>query len=248
MNRVAEDPHQVVDLHHHHDRDLLHRVYSELYLPSFPFPEEREDLDQLERLLWNERSPDDPVGHFLVAGRNLTGPNPDARAIAASEFYGAANAGLLTYIAVAPHARNEGLARLLLDETRQALANDSLATGDRLAAIFAEIHDPARMSETGDAMDPRARVSTMARLGGRRVPIPYVQPELASGRGRSNNLMLIAFSADGGVLESLPSDVVVDFLHALYRALGVAEPRDDADFARTVGAITGSTIDLVELV
>ena len=244
---MAEHQPQVIDLRERRDGQLLRHVYTDLYVPNFPFAEEREDFATLERLLWGERTESDPVTHFLVAGPHLNGDRPDVTGIAVSEYYAGSSAGLLSYIAVASGVRHDGLGRLLLAETRRALARDAQATGERLAAIFAEIHDPARMSDQGDVMDPQARVAAMARLGARRIPIPYVQPELTPGRGRSTNLMLVAFSGGDDPLESLPCDVVVDFLRGLYRALGVPAPDDDEDFVRAVGTLTGETVELTEL-
>src|SRR3954453_5039565 len=64
---------EFVDLRELRDDELLERTYREVYLPSFPLPEEQEDPSTWRPLLWGEADPDQPTLHFLVAGRGLDG-------------------------------------------------------------------------------------------------------------------------------------------------------------------------------
>ena len=141
-----------------------------------------------------------------------------------------------------------GVGRSLLDACTDALHADAGAASARLHALFAEVHDPVRIGSTDDSMAPLERLRVFARFGAKRVPIAYVQPELAAGRGRGRALMLLAFPlTPGRDLTALPSAVVRQFLEDLYASLGVDPPSDDLDFVRSLVGLNDRRIELEEL-
>ena len=79
-------------------------------------------------------------------------------------------------------------------------------------------------------MEPAVRAHAMARLGGRRVPVTYVQPALGEDGARSDRLLLIAFLPEGTT--AVETDAVRAFLREYYSALGVDDLDGDADLAR----------------
>jgi hypothetical protein len=238
---------EVIDLRDRPDDGLLDRVYTELYLPSFPLPEEREDPSVWRPALWGEPEDDASTFHFLVAGSGLGGVAPKIAGLITFEYYAGSRCGLIGYVAVALGGRRAGLARELLARAVRMLHADAAAAGARLAAVFAEINDPTKVSAADDSIDPRERVAAMARMGARRVPIPYVQPELRPGQGRGRRLVLVAFPLDGTPVSTLETNVVRAFLAEYYEGFGVADPEADPDLAAMTAALDGDEVALGEL-
>jgi GNAT superfamily N-acetyltransferase len=181
------------------DDGLLARFYDELYLPAFAH--QREPLEVWRRQLWGEAWPYELS--IVIAGESLD----DAAAARldggiVSELYPASACGFLTYLVVAPAAREAGLGRSLLDGARRALAARAQARGLTLRAVFGEVADAARLAR-------------FERWGARAVEIDYVQPSLGPGLARDPDLRLIAFF-DGEPPATLPGAVVADFVRELY--------------------------------
>ena len=100
------------------------------------------------------------------------------------ERYPESNCGLLTYMVVAPHARGQGLGKLLLDDALAALR------GTR--AVFGEINDP--QTQTREPVETaRARLAMFERWGAKLVDVDYVQPALGDGLAPDTTLRLIAW-------------------------------------------------------
>ena len=211
------------DLRANRDDDLLVRVHDGLFLESFPDPDEQEDVAAWRHRLWEHPLPPEPELHAIVA---LASADGSVAGFALVEHYRRSGSVLVSYIAVAPDWRRHDLARRLLGR-----GLDSVRGTAEPKAVFAEIHDPWRMEGVADVIDPAARLQAMTRLGARRVPIDYVQPALGPDQERSDRLLLVAFVRPS-VSETLPAEVVREFLREYYEALGVAEPERDPDFAR----------------
>jgi GNAT superfamily N-acetyltransferase len=83
---------------------------------------------------------------------------------------------LLSYLAVRPGCRAQGLGGQLLDA---ALAN--WRTNYRPCAIVAEVELPAEHEATEQYGDPAARMRFYARHGAKALHLPYFQPALGAG-------------------------------------------------------------------
>lgn len=119
------------------------------------------------------------------------------------ELYPQSRCGLVTYMVVAPHAREKGLGRALLEGAGQEL----YARGAR--AVFGEVNDPRVHGEAA-----RPRLERFLRWGAQLVDVPYVQPSLGEGLARDDGLRLI-------VLPPVPvvdAQLVRDFIRELYLA------------------------------
>jgi ribosomal protein S18 acetylase RimI-like enzyme len=235
---------QIVDLRTRRDERLLDELYRELYLPAFPIREEQEDPSVWAPALWGQDSGGSRL-HFLVAGENLD--EPEARQLigfVACEYYPQSRCGLVSYMAVSPASRHHGLGRRLLETARHTLQVDA---DEALACLFGEVNDPDKVAPEQDSMPPRTRLKIMEKLGARRVPVPYVQPELRPGKGRSYTLMLVAFPPDRGELAAIPSQVVRAFLGELYRELGVEPLDSDPDFSAMMLSLEGDAVTLEPL-
>lgn len=178
------------------DEALLDAFYRELYLPAFAH--QREPLE-----VWKDRLAGGPYDLTILVREDLSGG-------VVLERYRASNVGFLTYLVVAPHARNRGLGRALLDEAIALLGTD---------LVVGEIHDPAKGG------DP-ARLARFLRWGARVLDLPYVQPDLGAGLGRDHDLLLVTFSP--GPIDGVR---IQAFLTELF---AITEGRDPDDELRTL--------------
>jgi GNAT superfamily N-acetyltransferase len=251
MSRSAllDEQLEIIDLRTSRDEELLEEIYDGLYKRSFPFEEEREDLEFWRQNLW-EPTAGSLVVHFLVAGHGLgDGQSRQIAGFLGSEYYPESRVGLVTYIAASPEWRGRGIGRALLDAGFRALENDASAAGGQLRAVFAEIHEPTRIESNRDSIPPRDRVAIMARYGAKRVPIPYVQPALGGSGERAYGLMLVAFPLRGRSFPrgQLSAETVSRFLRELYSTAEGEVREDDRDFSRMLNALT-EDVELEELV
>jgi GNAT superfamily N-acetyltransferase len=198
-------------------------------VPSFPDPDEQEGPEDWTPRLWGDPQPPQPEQHGFVAGTKLGSADRALSGFAFVERYRDSRCALLSYIAVAPGARARGVGRTLFARALESAREAAEADQSPLVAVFAEIHDPARVAGGDDVIDPAARVRIMARLGAWRVPVTYVQPALDETSARSDRLMLVAFPLNGN--PAVTGGVLLAFLHEFYCALGVDDPTCDPDLA-----------------
>jgi GNAT superfamily N-acetyltransferase len=193
------------------DEALLDAFYADLYLPAFAH--QREPVEAWKRQLWDARELELVI---TLAGADLRGPNRRLDAGIVAERYPRSRCGFLTYLVVAPHARNAGLGRALLEEARASLAT-------RCALVLGEVSDPR-------TTDDPARLPRFLRWGARVLDLPYVQPDLGAGLGRDHHLRLLAFFDPAQPTpRSVDGAVVTAFLRELYDLTegpaSVPEPR-----------------------
>ncbi|MDP3420236.1 MAG: hypothetical protein Q8S10_04900, partial [Thiobacillus sp.] len=129
---------QIVDLGEHFDAALLEQTYRDVYLPAFPLPDEQEHPD-----IWTPRLVD-PNAHprlaFLVAGHALDDPQArEPLALLVAEYYAASRCVLVSYLAVVPGARGQGLAHRLFDALTARLHAGRFGEPGQIAAVLAEI-------------------------------------------------------------------------------------------------------------
>lgn len=252
MSEQAQSIEQLefVDLRREGDRDLLAAIHRDLFRPNFPDPDEQEEPDDWEPRLWGNPEPPQARQHGFVAGTQLTSPEHRWLAgFAFVEHYRRSRTALLSYIAVDKSSRVRGLGRELLSRSLSSVRRAADDEAHPLRAVFAEIHDPRRVSAADDVIDPADRVRIMHRLGGWRVPVTYVQPALGPDSQPSHKLMLIAFPLDDN--PAIEVSAVTDFLAEYYAALGIADPLADPDLTaveKTLAALGSATVDLVPLV
>jgi ribosomal protein S18 acetylase RimI-like enzyme len=242
---------EIVDLRDRRDEDLLRVVHDGLYATSFPLEEEREGLVYWLTALWGVgQDGRGPSVHALVAGTDLSEPSERRIAgLAFVELYLESGCGLLSYVAVDPDFRRVGLGRELVTRGLEVLRRDADEQGKPLRAVFAEVHDPDAAAESPreEVMDPTERVSFFAKLGGRRIPIPYVQPALARGSGRARGLQLIVLCSEAEK-RTLRSAVVRDFVTELYERSEDRPPSpNDPEFRAMTQALAADSIQLAPL-
>lgn len=127
------------------------------------------------------------------------------------ERYPRSQVGLVTYMVVAPSARERGLGRQLLNEA----VNDLYADGARL--VVGEVNDPRVHGAAA-----RPRLERFLRWGAQRIDIEYVQPSLGEGLEPDTGLCLIALPP----VRPFTLDIVETFLHEFRAALGCGVDTD----------------------
>ncbi len=245
-NQRPDTPLELRDLRSKREPELLEAVYRYLFVPNFPDPDEQEEPSDWIPRLWGEPSPPHPEQHGFVAGTRLD--DAATRVVAGFAFverYRGSRCALLSYIAVDQAWRGRRLARTLFEQALDSARQAGIADGAPLRAVFAEIHDPRRVEDTSDVINPAKRAQIMAQLGAQLIPIDYVQPALGGDSERSDRLLLIAFPQDGK--DSLDAGVVRDFLLEYFSALHVPNPADDADVIRMTAELGPGRVELVPL-
>jgi GNAT superfamily N-acetyltransferase len=228
-------PH-LLDLRDHPRPELL-AAFVDLYTRTFTDAAEREDPAEWPPRLYGDLPAPQPRMHLLVAVDEHA-HTPRLLGGIAFEYYRASRCGLLTYLVTDTEHRRRGLARRLVREAIGRLQQDAHGSGVELRGVFAESEDPELVGSDGNAMVPRERLVALARLGARRVDIPYVQPALAGGAGRCRHLLLLAFQPQA---DDIDGAALRDFLHEFYRALGVDAPEQDADFRAMTQTLAETT-------
>ena len=202
------------------DAGTLRRLYDEVIAPSF-LPAEREPIEKLRRVL----SADE------LRGAVALGPDGEPVGALFLEWFADVRAALLCYFAVRPDLRSKGIGQRLV-----AVAAPRWRSDLKPHAVFAEAEDPsfhhgaASPEDGADYGDGDARLRLYAGFGARRLPIPYLMPELAPGAGRLPGLLLLVVEADEAVSpapDRIRSTVVEDFLVRYFARQEGSAVRDD---------------------
>lgn len=191
-------------------RLLLHAFYRRIYLPAFPDPNLREDERTWLRLVEERPGPPAPALTLLVA---LDGG--EAVGGAAAEYYRRAQAGLLTYIAVAPAARRTGIGRALVRRAIAAIGADA----GFAPVVFAETERLEMTTSEAAAAQIRKREAILDRLGALAARLDYYMPPLEPGKD-IHRLRLLAFGQTLPPARVLPAATIAAFVRELAESLG----------------------------
>ncbi len=227
---------ECIDLAEDFDEHLLQQVYTDIYQPAFPIRDEQEDPT-----IWTPRLRDphaNPHLCFLVLGQHLRDrERRKPQGMLLAEYYAASQCVLISYVAVDETQRGKGLARKLFDALQQRLHLWQQSGSRPVVAVLAEIHDPALTPATRDVLPPLARLEVMARLGGKRIPVDYLQPPLSQTQLAAGGLWLIAFP-DRVMPARAPTVAQIrQFLLEFYRELGSPDPEQDPVYTDTFASL-----------
>ncbi|WP_027480918.1 GNAT family N-acetyltransferase, partial [Deinococcus pimensis] len=132
-------------------------------------------------------------------------------------YLAAANAGFSSFMATAPEVRGQGVARLLHEERLRVLDD---AAGGRVEGVFIDVVAPDRLTEEEReaerrvGSDPLRRRQVFARLGFRRVDVPYEQPTGGPDGGPVTNMDLLFCPREPA--ETVPLALVLDTMRAYW--------------------------------
>lgn len=222
------------------DVGLLTRAYEDVLVGSFT-PDELIDLPSLVADV--EAGVSEVV--LAVAADGASGGDVAIEAVGVWDRAPGAPVGLLAYLAARPGLRSRGAGGALLS----ALLDRWRAPGGP-AAVFGEVHDPARWP-TSDDERPVDRLRFYARYGARVLDVPWVQPRVAPGLDRVAGMLLLALTAGEPVLvrtadgsEGLDGDVVRAWMaEQIARAEG-PEGLDDPQFGPSLAAADRPVVPL----
>lgn len=202
---------EIVTIRTHDDEGLLDEFHSTVYWEAFP--DQQEPVAVWKRALWGGTAPYELT--VRVAGHALR--DRGRRQILggiAFERYPQSSCGLVTYMAIAPAARRQGLGKRL----QRDAASTMFAAGAH--AVFGEVNDPRLVGQGVDEPVDHMwrRLERNQAWGARIVDTRYVQPALAPGLSRDHGLCLIALASDQPLPGTMPGRLVRAFVEELYAA------------------------------
>jgi len=193
----------------------LAALYDRVLAWSFPRPE----LITRAEFLDAATDPDSDT-HVLVA----LDPADEVVGGIVGEWFAECRVLLVSYVAIAPGLRGDGIGRRLITE--------SLAQWWSLLEpllILGEVEDP-RIHPATEYGDPVARLRLYDRLGALILPLPYFQPAIHEDSDRVRDLFLMVFAADASYWSSgnVEASVVLSFLEQnLLACEGHINPNDE---------------------
>jgi GNAT superfamily N-acetyltransferase len=225
---------EIVTITSHDDEGLLDEFHAGVYWEAFP--DQQEPVAIWKRALWGGVAAYELT--IRIAGRALRDrARREILGGIAFEHYPRSGCGLITYMAISPAARRQGLGKRLQRASALAL----FARGAR--AVFGEVNDP-RLAGAGvdePIEDMWRRLERNQAWGARVVNARYVQPALASGLERDHGLCLIALASEQPLPATLPGDIVREFVEELYAATEGGRPD------RALVAGIPEQVELIEL-
>jgi GNAT superfamily N-acetyltransferase len=161
----------------------------------------------------------DPPPSAVVLDRN------DPIAVMLGEWFQDRRVLLLTYLAVEPARRDQGLGEYLMSDV---LASWYRGAG---ALTLAEVEDPRFHSAHPDRGDPEARLRFYERLGADLLPLSYFQPSLRPASPRVPGMLLLRLA---GRVD--PPELLRSFLAEYFNACEPDASRDDPRVAALLTA------------
>jgi GNAT superfamily N-acetyltransferase len=203
-----------------YDDAVAERFYREVLVASFD-SNELDDFDRFRHGLLGKAEV--PTVATVAFGR-------DAEILGGivGEIYASAETLLLAYLAVRPDIRSRGVGTALV---RHAVPRWRKRSDVRLSV--AEVHDPRRWLDPGDAAEERLRF--FDRVGARVLGMPFIQPALEPGRSRVSGFLLLVFDSD--LEHEVPAAQVARFVRHYYAVAEGAEPPFDPELAELLAVI-----------
>jgi hypothetical protein len=198
-------------------------VFQPIYVEAFPDDDEREDWLDIEERICN---PDSVPKTFLFFDKVQ---QPSAGIIA--DYYSSIGVVHLIYIAVRLEDRGKGIAkRIIKDQLPAALRQLQSMYAFELKAVLFESNIPWLTQK--DAIDPASRLQIFEHLGAKSIPIAYTQPALDATKKPVDNLFLLAFPIENVSFETMEKELLIEFLSAFYKGLGIDYPEQNEAFKR----------------
>lgn len=196
-------------------------VFKEIYTNAFPDINEREDWAAIEMRICSAESTPRTFAffdnHLQTAGGII------------ADYYAEIGVVHLIYIAVKPEERGTGIAkRLIKDLLPKAIRQMEENYDFQAKAILFESNIPW-LTQT-DSIDPSTRLQIFEHFGAKAIPIKYTQPALEIGKMEVSNLFLLTFPLSNQAQQTIETTLLLSFLEAFYRGLGVQVPTENQAF------------------
>ncbi len=221
---------------------LCEAFYSNVYRDAFPKADQVETPEVWLPLLNADLPPPAPILHLIVARHRS--PVETAGAVVAGlviEYFRRSRVALVTYIAVAPDYRRQGLGGRLLAKAVEKVSKDN---GDERPLIVAEVERPEAQNGDAARKAANARLSIMAALGGKRLDFSYIQPKLSVDQNAVTDLMLVALCAAGATASDVPAATVRAFLEEFFSSLN---QRESAELKFAIDSLPPGSVSLKDL-
>ncbi|MEY3728136.1 MAG: hypothetical protein RL098_1608 [Bacteroidota bacterium] len=194
-----------------------------IYEEAFPDANEREDWKDIQLRICDPNAFPKTILFF----DNPLAPNGGLIA----DIYPEQGVVHLIYIAVAQNKRGNGIAkRLIKERLPSCLAQLQKQLNCSFKAVLFESNIP--WLTTKDAIDPKTRLQIFEYFGAKAIPIKYVQPALHEAKKEVENLFLLSFPLEGHLHQSIETSLLIEFLDAFYKGLGINEPNQNPFFRR----------------
>jgi GNAT superfamily N-acetyltransferase len=192
---------------------LVNEFYDQIYRAAFPKQDEAETPDTWLPLLDEVVPSGQPCIYIVLAG------DDKARIVGGVIFeeYRMSGCWLLSYLAVSPAVRRQGIAKGLISEVLRIIDTEQ----SQVPILLAEAENPARICDAVDRAQAEARLRILDKLGMRQLPIGYVQPALGPGKSALDDLLLLCFDPVEGS-SPIPASRIKKFLREFYAACGQA--------------------------
>ena len=194
-----------------HVKKTLTVFYNEVYVPTFPKPEERQPLEYwMDRLegKGGEGLSKLPVELITVSGKGLTDTYAPAQitAMTLNIYFPESQTALAHYFLKDNSLPQKVNTADLLRGSVEALETTAAKFGGTLKGMFCECDDPKKVSAADSAIDPTLRLRLFQRTAGARVinidgEEPYIQAHINKGSGTCDILLLLTCAlADGSIV------------------------------------------------
>lgn len=221
---------------------LCEAFFTNVYKDAFPKADQIETPDTWLPLLNADAPLPAPLLHLIVA-RRQTGVEAADAVVAGLvvEYFRGSRVALVTYIAVAPDYRRQGLGGRLLAKAIGKVSEDNGGIGP---LMLAEVERPEAQNSEADRRSADARLSVIAALGGKRLDFAYIQPKLSVHQNAVTDLMLVVLASGDAAASGVPASTIRDFLEEFFGSLGQHE---SAELQVAIDSLPADRVPLKEL-
>lgn len=202
----------------------LGRFYTEVYMDSFPNPDERETFDSLLSYLKDGEQATEYKYHIVIA------KNENAEIVGGCifDYFPATNAGMIEFLAVKSDMQSSGIGTAIYKHVLSILAEDAFACGNRAVDnIFCEMDSP----EYNQA-ELKKYLYFWDKQKFNRIHFDYIQPSLSQGQNSVDGLWLTV-SPQETICTELEGDYVLSVIKDYMRyAMRIDNPDEHEDFLR----------------
>ncbi len=149
----------------------------EIYIPLFPFEDEREDFNLIKKRVKEKSFPETKI-YLLIENGIVKGG-------AISDYFKEVSIVHHIYLAVKPEYQKHGIGKQLLQKVKE----DAVKEGYKWMVLEADNPDLTNENET--AMNPTTRLNMYFKWGFNIVPYQHVQPALDENKDYDYHLLLL---------------------------------------------------------